>query len=66
MCESVQQKLGHTIEYMCVMWNSAVNGQILKKLSYDQGQRPQTLYLSLLLLNERSKNQGVNSSSKDL
>ena len=29
------------------MWNSAVKGQILKKLSRDRGHQPRTLYLSL-------------------
>ena len=32
---------------MCVMWNSAVKGQKLKKLSRDPGQQPRTLYSSL-------------------
>ena len=32
---------------MCVMWNSAIKGQVLKKLSRDRGQQPRTLYSSL-------------------
>ena len=38
---------------MCVMRNSAVKGQILKKLSRDRGQQPQTLYSSLQIAYKR-------------